>query len=109
VHLHGRQTVQRFGHRLVRYPFSLCQRLTFNHLRNHTAGGNSRSAAECLEFDILDDVTLDLQEDLHDVAAGSVADLTHTIRILDLTNIPGIFKVFHYFFAVHAHYCSSFN
>ena len=78
--------------------------LALDHLGGHGGGGNGAAAAEGLELHVLDDVILDFQVDLHDVAALGVADLTNAIGILNYANIAGVGEVIHNFFTVKCHF-----
>ena len=77
--------------------------LALDHFGGHGGGGDGAAAAEGLELHVLDDVVLDLQVDLHDVAALGVADLADAVGVLDLANVSGMLKMIHNFFTVQCH------
>src|SRR5208283_3847086 len=60
-----------------------------------------RPAAKGLELRIDDDVVLDLQKDLHDIAADRVPYFADAVRVLDLPHIARVFEVIHHGFAIH--------
>ena len=78
--------------------------LALDHLGGHGGRGDGAAAAKGLELHVLDDVVLDFQVDLHDVAALGVADLTNAIGILNYANIAGVGEVIHNFFTVKCHF-----
>ena len=100
VELVGGEPVQGLHHGLVGQLHHLFDGLALDHLRGHGAGGDGAAAAEGGELGVGDDAVVDLQKDLHDVAALGVAHLAHAVRVLDDAHVPGVQKMIHHFFAV---------
>ena len=62
--------------------------LALDKFRCHAAGCNSRTAAESLEANVLNNaVIVDFQEHLHDIAAFRIADHADAVCILDFAHI----------------------
>ena len=100
MHLVIRKTVQSLRYRLIGKCFHFTHRLPLDQFCRHGAGGNGTSAAEGFKFHILNDVVLDLQVHLHDIAAFGISDLSDAVGIFDNSYIPRIAEMIHYFFAV---------
>ena len=105
----GGQPVQRLHHRLVCQSHRLRNRLALDQLRRHRAGGDGRAAAEGLEFRILNNIVLDLQVDLHNIAALGVSNLADPVGIFDNADISWIAEMIHYFFTIQSHKNTSLN
>ena len=75
--------------------------MSLDHFGVYRAGGNGRAAAVGLEFNVGDDVVLDLDIHFHDVAALGVTHLADSVGIGDLTDIAGVCEVFHNLFGIH--------
>ena len=99
----GGQAVQRFCHSLVGQLHGVLHRLSLDHLGGHGGGRDGAAAAEGLKFHIINDIVLDLQINLHDIAAFGVANFADTVGILNHAHIPGMGKVIHNFFTVQCH------
>ena len=97
------QTVERFHDLLVRHGERFLDRLALDHLGGHGARSDGAAAAERFKLHVLDDVVLDLQIHLHNIAAFGVADLADAVRIGDLADVAGIFEMIHYLIAVKSH------
>ena len=96
-----RQAVEGLGHGGVGQLQGFVDRLTEGELGHHRGGGDRRTATEGLELDVLDDVILDLEENLHDIAAGGVTDLTDAVGILDLADVSRVAEMIHHFLGIH--------
>ena len=95
------QTIERFGDCAIGQLQRFVQRLPLNELRRHGAGRDRAAAAKGFKFHVVDNlIVANLQIDLHDVAAGWVANLADAVRILDHANIAWITEMIHYFFTV---------
>ena len=66
------------------------QGLALDQLRRHGARGDGGAAAERFELDVRNLVIIDLQIDLHDIAALGIADLADAVGILDDADIARI-------------------
>jgi hypothetical protein len=95
------QSPQLAGHVPVGDLHGLVQGLALGHLGDHARNGNGRPAAKGLELDVVDLVVLDLDIDAHHVTADRVADLAHTVGVLDLTHVARTLEVIHYDFRIH--------
>jgi len=102
------QPVERLDHRFVRQRQCLGHRVTLDELRRHRAGGDRAAAAEGFELRVRNRIALDLQVDLHDVAALGVAHLADAVRILDHADVARVAEVIHHLFAVKCHAFSPF-
>ena len=69
--------------------------LALDHLGGHGTGGDGAAAAERLKLHVLDDVVLDLQIHLHNIAAFGVADLADTVRVFDRADIARVHEMIH--------------
>ena len=101
VHLVQGKAVQRFGHLVVGEGEGLLYRTALDHLGGHGTGGDGRAAAEGLEFGVGDDVVLDPEGDLHDIAAFGVSCDAHCVRVLNGTGVAGVIEVIHYLVRIH--------
>ena len=99
-----RQAVERFDNRLVGEFERLGDRLALDEVGRHRACCNRRAATEGLKLHVGDDAVVDLDVHLHDIAAFCVADLADAVRVLYLTHVVRVHKVFHYLGGVfHCH------
>ena len=98
----GGKTFQSFHNGGVGQFESFVNALAFDKFRCHAAGCNSRTAAESLEANVLNNaVIVDFQEHLHDIAAFRIADHADAVCILDFAHIARMCKVIHNFFGIH--------
>ena len=100
MHLVGRQAIQSLCNRFIGQFHRILERLSLDQLCRHRAGCDRAPTAESLKLHIADYIVIDLEVHLHDVTTLGISDLSDPIRIFDHTDISGIAKVVHYFFAV---------
>lgn len=100
VDLDSRQTAERFDNGFVCHCEGFLDRAALDELRRHGRCRDSGAAAEGLELNVNDYVIFDLEEHLHDIAAGSVADGAYTVRVFDLAHVSRMSEMIHYFFTV---------
>jgi hypothetical protein len=81
---------------LVGEVHRLVDAAALDQLGGHAGARDGRTAPEGLEPGILDLPVLDLQADLHDVAARRGAHLAHAIGILQVTHVAGVHEVVHH-------------
>ena len=105
----GGQAVQSLHHRLVGQGQSVRYRLAFDEFGSHGTGGNGTAAAESLELGVCDGVAVDLEVNLHDVAALGVAHLAHTVGVFDDAHIARVAEMVHHDIAVQSHRENSFQ
>ena len=102
VYLYGRKAVQRLHNRLIGHFHGFLDALALYQLGCHAAGGNSRAAAKGFEFNVADNAFLvNIQINSHDVAAFGVSYGANAACVLYFPHVTGMFKMIHYFFAVH--------
>ena len=88
-----RQPSERFNQALAAYFTSFLDRLSAHKLSQRRAACDGRDAAFGFESNLVDAVRLHFQAKTNDIPAGRVRNFSRSIRLADITRVPGILKV----------------
>ncbi len=100
MNLNRGKPIQRLDDRLIGQFQGILDRLALDHLRCNGACRDRGTAAKRLEFYVLDDVVLNLEVHLHNIAAARVADFADAVGIRNLADIARIGEMIEYFFGI---------